>query len=1518
MKKGIRKKIRRTLSVSLALLLTVCMLPLNVLAEGLQDVGDAQDTEVIEGQLPGGEEDLTDGDDLDAGNTEIISGEAEEDDSEDADAEEDDSEDADTEEDDSEDADAEEKDSEESNSEETSEETSEDADTEEEPSAKKGTKGALRGPVQEESIEDYIEWIDADDIILFEGETGWRDSWYNPETEQEEDIGWEAYDTVPHGFTVKFVGDDEPTHYDNFWHFYDEFLAEKGFDFYPIGDDQEPGNIWEAGTEHDITFFVGGLTTDFQVIIQENPILSIEVGDITVYDNELEEDWGYEDEYGWHELEEPYYRYHTYPYYMKVVTTEGTFETSEEKDVNMLRDELAEALELDEFEFCDHHYQSPDNVWEIGDHEVVFRILGTETTYLVHVVQNPILNIEVGDMVVFDNEQEDCNWYFDEKGEWHELPEGQTFKRYPTYPNYLKVETTRGTFETSDGPDGKDVNTIRNEIAETFGIDKDHFDFGDQSDQRPDNLWGIGKHDATFRILGKEGAYQVDVRQNPIISIHVDNLTVLEGDYIDDGWYEDETGEGHGLPEGQSYKRYNTWPMHIVVETTIGDFESKEGDVGYVRTEMAKAFGIDENRFDFGDHHYQSPTNQWETGEHDVNFRILGVGTTYKVNVVENPVKKVEVSDVKLLEGDKETRDRYKVDDEYGGHDVFEDWEAYRTWPGYFKVWTSDTKYIEGNRIEDILDIISKDTGIDQRMMGYGVMDDTQKPDNEWGIGTYNLRFGVCGVNADYVVEIVDNPIDYVIVDPLEFVEGDMVERWWNTPDPETGEDKWEPYSAYDAWPRRITVKLNGEAPVYGNREWVCETISNKLECTINMDCRDDQTPDHVWEAGEHEVNFIFGGYKKAFNVNILNSPIISVSFPKTRYYVEGDTHKEFDYWDESGHHDFPDGWDHYGLYPDYMEVEVAEAYLDDGESNPISGDPGYVMGRIAEMLDTDPDNLRLNFNDDQSPEHQLVTGILYPYEVNFAGANAIMNVEIVPFPIQSVELGNAYSFYDELSQKDYYFDEEGIWHGVPDGFDAHEDFPSYIKVFFENGTVVMTDQEEPGNVVIMDKDGNVTDRHPGSVEDEVRSMLKDGVYVNFDVHPESHQKPGELLDIGIHPAKFYFGNQYYFYNVVVMSDMGRYTGLIKTSDTAYQFYNDGFIDNTSTGFAMGPVFETYDDRDETKCVMVPDSFGFWYYQNGVVDLSETGPLFAKGAIPNMEGEPIEGTYKLSGGRWDAGFTDFVTTTDAKYYFKEGVMQKECFVKVDGNKYYADKKGVIRCNQIITVSGNKYIANKKGIIQTNGTSNSIVTFDGNKYIVNKNGVIQTNGSSNKIYSVGSKYYIVNKNGVIQKDGKANKIYSVGSNKYIVDKNGVIQKGSSNKIVSVGNSKYIVNKNGIIQTNGKSNKIYTVGSYKYIVNKNGIIQTNGKSNKIYTVGSSKYIVNKNGVIQTNGKSDKIISVGNNKYIVNKKGVVQTGWKQIGSKWYYLTPSSGVMIVGKSKKIDGKTYTFDSKGVCKNKK
>ena len=44
-------------------------------------------------------------------------------------------------------------------------------------------------------------------------------------------------------------------------------------------------------------------------------------------------------------------------------------------------------------------------------------------------------------------------------------------------------------------------------------------------------------------------------------------------------------------------------------------------------------------------------------------------------------------------------------------------------------------------------------------------------------------------------------------------------------------------------------------------------------------------------------------------------------------------------------------------------------------------------------------------------------------------------------------------------------------------------------------------------------------------------------------------------------------------------------------------------------------------------------------------------------------------------------------------------------------------------------------------------------------------------------------------------------------------------------------------------------------------------------------------------------------------------MKTGWLKDGGKWYYFT-SDGAMVAGKSMKIGGKTYNFNSSGVCTN--
>ena len=67
------------------------------------------------------------------------------------------------------------------------------------------------------------------------------------------------------------------------------------------------------------------------------------------------------------------------------------------------------------------------------------------------------------------------------------------------------------------------------------------------------------------------------------------------------------------------------------------------------------------------------------------------------------------------------------------------------------------------------------------------------------------------------------------------------------------------------------------------------------------------------------------------------------------------------------------------------------------------------------------------------------------------------------------------------------------------------------------------------------------------------------------------------------------------------------------------------------------------------------------------------------------------------------------------------------------------------------------------------------------------------------------------------------------------------------------------------------------------------------------------------------------VGDYWYYCNSSGVMQTGWQKIDGSWYYLkifndgtswSGPTGTMLCNTSATIGGKTYNFNSSGVCTN--
>ncbi len=1466
-----RKKIRRAISAGLALFLCVCMLPLNVLAEGLQDAGTDQNGEVMESLLPEEESVLTDEtiqEDLSAeeGDAEEITDGAEaapevpdeetdeetveettdETESEDvvSEPEEVASEDVQPEETSDIEEEAESEvtgDSEEAAESEVAEDseaaepevTEESEEAEEVVPAKKAKKGISLDPDEiemirsgdPEEVEDIIDWISADDMSYHVWDIVHHDIWWNPETEKDEEVEWDEYNIYPESFTVKLSGQEDPVHFNSedggFWGFVNWFESNFG-DQVEVPDiwdnsDQKPGVVWQPGTEHNMELHFGNLVANYKISIEASPVKNVRVDNVKCFEGSYDR---YEEDDGafvW-------YGYRMGPRYMEVELEDGYVDgnviSGDDFEVgNRIREIFGDNAPVYFYFINEEDAQYPEHIWGVGVHPVQMKVLDKEVSYSVEVVANPILSIEVGDLTVFDNELEDRDWYEDESGKWNPLPEGETFPAYRTFPDYLRVETTEGVFETSDGPEWKNANDVRIELAQALGVDENSFDFGEHCDQRPDHLWTVGEHEVIFRILGKEQTYHVNVEKNPILNIYVDDMTVFEGDCFEDSWYEDENGEGHELPDGQTYLRYNTWPEHILVETTIGEFGNAGEDTGYIKLEMAKAFGLDPNHFDYSDHGYQSPENRWGVGKHEVTFRILGVETKYNVTVEKNPIQKVEAEGIRVLEGAKERRDRYR--DEETKEDVFEEWYAYRTWPSHFKIWTSDTDYEEGDDIEKILDKIAEDKGLDRRMLWSGVDEDNQSPDSEWEKGVHNLQFNVCGVKCAYSVEIIDNPIKTVTVSPKELVAGDKITQMWREFNPETGEEEMTPYDAYDTWPHVITVELKNGETLEDEPNALRDLLGERLGVKdIPAEVYDDQSPTNEWEPGQHVLSFMFGGILAEYDVTILNSPVVSVSFPKTKYLADGDTFKEYVYWDRDGVHIVEDGFDKYGIYPEYMEVVVADIYLAPGEKNPIIGNPDDVLHRIAEMAGTDVENVEVNVHDDiQTPERTLEIGE-YEFDVSLAGKSAKLKVEVVPFPVKSIGVEDIQVYHDEtVTFYDYEDSETHRWIHVEDGFEAYDDFPKNIRVVMDDDTVI---------------EGSVDE-----VAEQISTKLKEGEKVYFDVYPQSGQTP-EKWDIGIHPAKFRFGKVTCDYNVRVMSDKGDFTGIIKEDNTCH-YYEYGFVQDSLTGFVPGPVYEVYDARNEDNNVMVPGTEG------------------------------------------------------KSYYFVDGVMQAGKWVTIGSKKYHLDESGALETNCWVVDGSKTYHVNKSGAMQVD----CLLNVDGTYYRLKTTGVLL----KNSFYTLGSYRYFFGDDGV----RKENCWFTHEGKTYYAGEKGIIKK---NTVFTDKDGKmYAINSSGVMQKNGKSNMIAKAGSKRYVVNKNGVIQVNGWK----TVDGKKYYAGKDGAIV---KRDWVV-VGSKKYHVDKDGVMQTGWLKISKKWYYFTPKTGVMVYGKTLTIDGKKYKFDKNGVCTNK-
>ncbi|MDD6094432.1 MAG: dockerin type I repeat-containing protein, partial [Clostridia bacterium] len=244
--------------------------------------------------------------------------------------------------------------------------------------------------------------------------------------------------------------------------------------------------------------------------------------------------------------------------------------------------------------------QSPDNLWGLGKHTVTASLMGAETTFTVEIVKSPIERITAKDVTVI----KDLDVLFNgEFNQYHYNPE-------------VTVYFNDGTSQTAIG-------------GVTYGDSTFMFSYKDN--QSKFKKWGVGAHKATVSVSGVSCDFTVNVIENPIASVNIPAVTVVEGM---DGHFE-PVYDDYGEIAGETFI-YFTEPEEFTVN--FKDGTSQKSDNGVI-TYNGNEYYMSLEEVD--DQHEK----EWKAGEtHKVNAKIMGFTQTYTVNVAENPYSAMTIS----------------------------------------------------------------------------------------------------------------------------------------------------------------------------------------------------------------------------------------------------------------------------------------------------------------------------------------------------------------------------------------------------------------------------------------------------------------------------------------------------------------------------------------------------------------------------------------------------------------------------------------------------------------------------------------------------------------------------------------------------------------------------------------------------------------------------------------------------------------------------------------------------------
>ena len=768
---------------------------------------------------------------------------------------------------------------------------------------------------------------------------------------------------------------------------------------------------WEAGNTYSAKVGMVGTTLvgEYDVTIEKFPIESIHVDDVTLYEgvNSHMTTDGLWDEDGQYIGEsEPYFAYDiAMPNYV-ITMTDGTVY---QNDSIYVGDEY---FSMPWYIYAEDTDQSYDNQWKPGNtYQVKGELGGVEYTFDVTIGESPIASIDVEKVQLIENGS----------GYWQDEWNGEEWVSFFAY----SFEPQHYTITLKDGTVYKDTGFDFNQHWQDL-----EWVNWENTNQSYDNPWTVGNtYTVTGKLAGFEYSYEVEIIDSPIASIHVETVELVEGlhGWINhDSFYNEETEEW----EDVSFRVYSFAPQHYTITLKDGTVYEDEG-------------------FDFGGYYYpvefkqwyqtgQSYTNQWTVGNtYTVNDTLAGFDFSYNVSIIEIPIASLEVKKVQLLEG---YYGYYRTDslfDEYGEWiGETDEYFAYHVTPREYTITLKDGTVYENEGFF-----------FDGMWIGptsFEARETEQSFDNQWTVGnTYTINDCVAGFEFSYEVEVIDTPIESVVVDKvvlLPFTDSYTVtDSLYNEDGDYLGES--DPYSVYDIYPQDYVITMK-DGTVYEDEGFF---FAGEWFGLDHLDAwSTNQSYENQWQPGNtYTVTGKIAGFEYAIEVEVLDTPIQSVEVEKIQLIEGVDSHLRTDaLFDENDNYigdSNPYRAYSYNIRNYTITLKDGSVYTNQGF---YYADRWFNIPTAFESWETD-----------QSYDNQWTVGNTYTMTASVAGFKFSYEVEIAPLPIKSIEVKKI----QLVENFNGYYVTDSLWSDNGDYLGETE--PYYVYGYQpEEFTVTMTD----------------------------------------------------------------------------------------------------------------------------------------------------------------------------------------------------------------------------------------------------------------------------------------------------------------------------------------------------------------------------------------------------------------------------------------------------------------------------